>query len=476
MVAIEPKRYPPMPLVVLALIFAELTAGFETTMVYAALKTLIQTFHNPIGVGWLITIYMLVSAAAAAICGRLGDIYGRRRMVLIVLGMAVLGSFISAFSDSLYGVIFGRGIQGMAGAVMPLCFGLARENLPEDKVSIGIGVVTATASVGAASGLIVGGYLLDNYSWNSMFMVSGTMAVLSLIGVWLCLPASPQRRTTQPLDLLGGLLFVPAIGGVLLAISNGQSWGWTDARTLGTGLGGLGLMVFWVFYELRHPSPLLDVRLLANREVALSNIAIALIAVGTMNVIQVLSLLVQQPTWTAVGLGATATVAGLLKLPSNFFGVFAATWSGWICGKRGGRFAMIIGIGIFTSGWLLLIPFHNTIWEVMLAMILISVGTSTAFTAVPSIIVATAPSDRTSEATGLMTVIRSVAQAIGAQLIVFVLATETVSDASEGPGVFPARAAYLKAFGLIALTGVLAAIAAMSLPRARPQPQLATAH
>ncbi|MET0378576.1 MAG: MFS transporter [Spongiibacteraceae bacterium] len=469
-----PQR-PPVALVLIALIFAELTAGFETTMIYAALKTLMQTFHNPIGVGWLITIYLLVSAAAAAICGRLGDIYGRRRMVLIVLGMAVVGSFVSAFATSLPWVICGRGIQGMAGAIMPLCFGLARENLPEDKVALGIGVVTATASVGAGAGLIVGGLLIDNFSWNAIFMVSGTMAVISLIGVRLCVPPSPERRTGEKLDLLGGLLFVPAIAAVLLAISNGAAWGWLDSRTLGLTAGGLALLAFWVFYELRQKTPLINVRLLANRNVATANIVMALIGLGTMNVMQILSLLVQQPAWTAIGLGATATMAGLMKLPSNVFGVFASTWSGYMSGKRGGRFSMICGISIFTTGWLLLIPMHSSIWEVIAMLVLISVGTSIAYTGVPSLIVATAPADRTSEATGLMTVIRSVAQGIGAQLIVFLLATETISDATQGPGIFPARDAYLLAFAVIGSTGVLAALIALTLPKARPLPQPAPA-
>lgn len=468
---------PPMPLVLTALICAELTAAFETTMVFAALKTMIEIFDDPAGVGWLITIYLLVSAAAAAICGRLGDIYGRRRVLLIVLGLAAVGSLVSACASTLYGVLLGRGIQGMAGAIMPLCFGLARENLPEEKVSVGIGVIMSSASIGASAGLIVGGYLLDNFAWNSMFFASAALAGLALAAVWLTVPASPVRRASAPLDLVGGLLFVPAVAGVLLAISNGPTWGWLDLRTLGTGAVGAVLLAFWVVYELRHESPLIDVRLLANRQLAVANVVMALIAVGTMNVLQVLSLLVQQPQWTMVGLGASATVAGLLKLPSNVLSVFTSTWSGWICGRRGGRFAMLIGIGVFSAGWVLLIPFHGSLLEVTIGLALITVGTSITFTAVPSIIVATAPAERTSEATGLMSVIRAAAQGVGVQLIMFLLGTDTISDSGQGAGVFPTRDAYLTTFTALALTGVFAMLAALLLPKAQqPMARPAAAH
>lgn len=461
-------KHPPLLLMLSVLVLAEFTAGFEVTMVFGALKTLTQVFGDPIGVGWLVTIYLLVSAGAAAIFGRLGDLYGRKGPVLIALGFAAAGSFISAVAPSLEWLIAGRAMQGIAGAIMPLCFGLVREHLRADKIPLGVGVVTASASVGAGCGLIIGGYLLDNYSWQSMFVVSGGMALVSLLGVWMFLPRSSGNKPSGRLDLVGGLLFAPAIGGVLLAVSSGPGWGWLDARTLVAGVGGALLLIFWVFYELRHPNPLIDVRLLANRNIAIANIVVALIAMGSMNVIQVMSLFMQQPLWTVVGLGFTATVAGLMKLPSSVCGVIAATWSGIICGTRGTRFALLLGIGMFTASWLLLIPFHGSIWVLLPLMIAISSGIAMSFTAVPSIIVTTAPEDRTSEATGLMMSIRAIAQGVGAQMIAFLLATETISN-PQSPGVFPTEGAYLLTFGVMAATGILAALATLALPKVQPQ-------
>lgn len=169
------------PVLLATLVVAEVSSAFEVSMIYASLPTLHRTFADPIGVGWVISSCLLVSAVAAALCGRLGDLHGRRRILLGVLAACATGSFISASAVDLTGVVIGAGIQGTSGAILPLCFGLARELLPRDRVAFGIGVIVAAAALGSGFGLFLGGVIVDRFNWNAIFLASGSMAIVGTL-------------------------------------------------------------------------------------------------------------------------------------------------------------------------------------------------------------------------------------------------------------------------------------------------------
>lgn len=458
----------PMWLLLAALMVIELVAAFETGMVFAAMATFIRAFGDPVRVGWLVTAYLLVAGASAAIGGRLGDIYGRRRLLIIVMALACIGSLISGATDQLAWVLTGRTMQGVVGAALPLCYGIARENLPKARVATAVGIITGTASVGAGLGLVLGGVVVDNLSWQWLFHISAIGTAVAVTLLLVVIPRSPVRRFEGRLDVLGGLLFVPAILGVLLAVSKAPAWGWLDGRTLSLLAGSVVLLALWVRVELRHPHPLIDVRLLANRQVALANILMGLIAVGAMQA-QVLALLLQQPAWTGVGLGLSATVAGLIKVPANFAGALGAPWAGSIASRHGARLAMLFSLAILCVGWLILTFNHSAPWIAGLVMLLTGIGIAAAFTSVPNLVMEVVPADRTSEATGLSAVIRNTTQAVGSQLVALSLASSMVSDPSKGSGSFPSQQAFTLTFALVAGSCCVAFLVALSLPR-RPQP------
>jgi EmrB/QacA subfamily drug resistance transporter len=453
--------------VLMALMLAEITSSFETGMIYSALAKLFGVFGDPIGVGWLVTSFLLVAAGATVICGRLGDLFGRRRVMIAMLLCAGVGSAISAVSMSLEWVIFGRAVQGMSAAILPLCFGLLRENLPESRVAVGVGIIAATATVGAGAGLLLGGLIVDHLTWPWIFYCSGGLAVISIAFVLLWVPQSARPKAVGSLDVLGGVLFVPAIAGLLLAISKGKSWGWIDARTLGLIAGSLALLAIWVVHELRQDNPLINVRLFSNRQIALANLAMALFGIGTAQAMLVLLLLMQQPTWTIVGLGVSATAAALLKLPSNVLATVAAPWSGYIAAKRGARQALLLGIALVTVGWMAITAYHGSIWFLAPMIIFVGFGGAMMYAAMPNLIVEIVPGDRIGETTGLQQVVRATATAIGAQVVTFLLATSTVSDPSQG-GVYPSSAAYMLALLFITSTAVACLLVTLALPRHRP--------
>ena len=202
-------------------------------MIFAALRTFNAEFGDPVMVGWIVTAFLLGAAASASLCSRLGDMFGRRRMLLGVLVVAGAGSLVSASATGIVGVIVGRAIQGVSGAVLPLCFGLVRENLPPARVPFGIGVVSAAAFVSAGAAILVGGVLVDHMTWHSIFHVGAATATLAWFAVWFGVPRSPRAQSSEPVDVLGAVLLVPAITGLLVVLSQARHWGWADARALG---------------------------------------------------------------------------------------------------------------------------------------------------------------------------------------------------------------------------------------------------
>lgn len=452
-----------------ALMVAELAGTYETAMVYAALPTLFRVFDDVVGVTWLITIYMLVGAAFAVISSRLGDIFGRAQMLMIVLGLILVGSIISSLFESLPWLIAGRALQGSAAAILPLCYGIARERIPAERIPTAIGLLTGAASVGAGLGLIVGALLIDNFPWRSIFIFSAFFAAVSIAVIWRWVPRFPMRLgSIQGLDIWGGVLFVPALLGLLLVLTNVSKWGWASPLSLGLGTGSLLLMALWARHELKHPNPLIDVRLLGRRQILLTNMIMAAAAVGAYQVTQVISILLQQPKWTMIGLGVSATVVGLIKLPANLSGLFGSLASGSIAQRRGGKPAAIAGSLILAAGWTYLTFNHHSVMDVLVALLLTGFGLQMLYAAMSNLVIAAAPADRTSEATGLTTVIRAGSSAVGSQLIALTLASSVVTGGPDGSTSLPSEEAFMRLFIWITLACLGCAVLAMMLPAKHP--------
>ena len=455
-------------LLMVALVLAEIVSAVEATMVFAAMRVFYREFGDPVLLGWIVTAFLLVAAASASVCSRLGDMFGRRRLLLIVLVLAGIGSLVSARAESAAMVILGRAIQGMAGAVMPLCFGLVRECLPQRRVPLGIGIVSAAAFVSAGVAIFIGGVLVDHFSWHWIFYVGAATAALAFAAVRAWVPRSAPVASREPLDWLGALLLVPAIAAVLLGLSQAKAWGWGDARTLGLTLGGSAALALWVWHELRTRTPLIDVRLLGQRQLALANGGMVLLALGPLQSGLVLSLLLQQPAWTGVGLGLSATVAGLILAPPLALAVFVGPGCGMLAMRSGGaRLPALLACGFLLVGWGGIALHHSTLPFVVTMVVLQGIGMAMAYAAVPMLIVEVAPPERTSEVTGVSSVIRYVSNAVGSQVVALLLAQATVSDPAHGPGRYPAPEAFALTLGVIAGLCMLSLAVTACLPVAR---------
>ncbi|MGW0044325.1 MFS transporter [Rhodococcus sp. NPDC003348] len=417
-------------MIIAVLVAVEIISAFETSMVYAAIPTFIAEFNsNAATVGWAVTAFLLVAAASAAVCGRLGDMYGRERVLIVLLFAAAAGSIISAVGDSIGSIIVGRAIQGVAGAILPLCIGLAREHLPAAKVPVAVAIISGSAVAAGSASLLVAGVMLDHASWHMIFVVAAVYAIGAIALVAFVLPWRPPKGTTEKVDYVGAVAFVPAIAAVLLGVNKSTTWGWTDPATLGLVLGGLAMMVLWVLWELRATSPIVNIRQFADRKFALTMLATLAISIGPIGVTtMIIPIVLQSPTSAPFGLGLTPTNAGWLSFVGSMFGFVCTPLSGRIAAAVGARTSMLIGSVLFLIGNVLLFFVHDSVAGMVVMVITVSVATAFAYTALPNLLVEAVPEHATSEATGTNAVVRTGGSGIGVSIATMLLSSTALAS------------------------------------------------
>jgi MFS family permease len=453
--------------VLFAMTIAEILATIEITMIYAALRFLVEDFGSPDAIGWAITGFLLVSAVSVALGGRLGDIYDRRLLLLIVIALSILGSLIAGSTSILAMVILGRAIQGSAGAIFPLCIGILREHIEPRSLPIYIGVLTAIMSVSGGMGILLGGLIVDYLTWHWIFYINAFIGVIAWLSVYFTVPAGKPGKAEPGTNFLGGILFAPGIACVILAIRQVKDWGWTDILTLSLLAIGAILIFIWIRSELRAKVPLLNIRLLLNRNILLANVATALFGLTWMQFGQTWSLLLQQPSETGSGLGLSASFAGLIMQPQTFMALIGGPMAGWFFIRFGPRFSAVFGAMVLGSAWVAAMVKHDSIGAVLVLMVVMGFASAFLVSVLITIIAKASPANRTSEAIGMLGLVRTLGNSIGA-IIVFHLLSRSTVPGPAGRGQFPDSFSYNLTMGYIA--GGLFLIAALYLLFYRPLP------
>ncbi|EME22154.1 mfs transporter [Rhodococcus triatomae BKS 15-14] len=423
------NRRRPAWVIVAVLVAVEIISAFETSMVYAAIPTFIAEFDsNAATVGWAVTAFLLVAAASAAVCGRLGDMYGRERVLIVLLLAAAVGSVISAVGDSIGSIIVGRAVQGVAGAILPLCIGLAREHLPAARVPVAVAVISGSAVAAGSASLLVAGVMLDHASWHMIFVVAAVYALGAVLLVAFVLPWRPPTGVREHVDYVGAVAFVPAIAAVLLGVNKSTTWGWTDSATLGLVGGGVVVLVFWVWWELRTTSPIVNMLQFRDRKFTLTMLATFAISIGPIGVTtMIIPIVLQSPTEAPFGLGLTPTNAGWLSFAGSMFGFVCTPISGRIAAAVGARVSMLVGSVLFLIGNALLLLTHDSVAGMMVMVVTVSVATAFAYTAMPNLLVEAVPEHATSEATGANAVVRTGGSGIGVSIATMLLANTALA-------------------------------------------------
>ncbi|AXG81444.1 MFS transporter [Streptomyces paludis] len=447
----------PIPVLIAVLVLADIVSAFESTMMFNALPRIIGAFHTtPADASWVLTAFLLVAAASAAVCGRLGDLYGRRNVIIVLLLISAVGSVISVSTGTLTGVIAGRAVQGVSGGILPLCFGVAREILPKKHAPVAAAMIAGAAMLAGAAGNIISGALIDTLDWHYIFVVAAAVAVIAAAGC-LLLPRSRVVAGARRVSWFGSVLFAPAIGLVLFGVNKSSSWGWSDGRTLGTIVTGLLLLALWVWRELRVDHPMINLRLFSDRKVALTMLATAVLAIGPVGATGfLLQIIMQTPTDAPVGLGLSATDAGWVSFCIAIFGFLLSPLSGRISARAGSRRALIIGsvFGVINAATLAML--HSTLMGLIISTVFLTVATSFILSSLPNLIMEAAPVENTSEATGLNVVVRTTFSGVGTSVATLLLSMSLVSGTH-----FSTRGAYMQVFVLIGISCAVALILAL---------------
>ncbi|MER5216303.1 MFS transporter [Streptomyces sp. NPDC002838] len=412
--------------VVAVLAFAGIVVSLMQTLVIPIVPDLPRLLDAPASdTAWAVTATLLAAAVATPVVGRLGDMFGKRRMLLISVVMLVTGSVVCALSDVLVPMIVGRALQGLAAGVVPLGISIMRDELPAERLAGGTALMSASLGVGGALGLPTAALIADNFDWHVLFWASAAMGVIALVLVPAFVPES-KVRTGGRFDLVGGIGMAVGLVCLLLAISKGGDWGWTGGPTLGLFAAAVLVLLAWGWYELRTEAPLVDLRTTARRQVLVTNLASVAVGFSMFAMSLVLPQLLQLPTRTGYGLGRSLLTAGLVMAPSGLVMMATAPVSAAVSKAKGPKVTLMIGALIVACGYGLNITLMSEVWHLVMVSCVIGAGIGFTYGSMPALIMGAVPASETAAANSLNTLMRSIGTSVASAVAGVILAQMTI--------------------------------------------------
>ncbi len=451
-----------LTLAVLAL--SGLSFALLQTMVAPALPAIQREYGaSTTAVTWVLTVYLLSASIFTPLLGRLGDMFGKERLLLIVLIVLALGTLIAALSTSLEMLIAGRAVQGAGGAVFPLAIGIIRDEFPRERVGAGIGLISATFGVGGGAALVLAGVIVDHLPYAWIFWLSLAVIGVAIVATWLFVPESPVKSPAR-IDWAGAALLAGGLGSGLLGVSEGNGWGWTSPGVLGLLALSGGLLVTWVRFEKRVTEPMVDMRMMRLRGVWTTNVTTLLVGFGMFGSFLLVPQLVQLPVSTGFGFGASVTDAGLFLLPSALMMLVAGPFAGWLGSRVGPRTPVLIGNTLIAIGFVQLAALHSQDWHIYVNSVISGAGIGLAFAGMSTLIVDAVPQSQTGVATGMNAIIRTIGGALGAQISASIIGAHLAASG------LPTEAGFVMAFALSAVALIVAVGVALLIPRRASEP------
>jgi MFS family permease len=449
--------------IIAVLAIAGLSSSFMFTLVVpiqAKLPELLNASRDD--TAWVVTATLLAAAVVTPISGRLGDMYGKRRIVLVLVAVLILGSVVAALSTGIVGVIIGRTLQGAVTGVVPLGISILRDVLHEERVDSAIALISATLGVGGALGLPISALVTEYSDWHVLFwLAAGLGLVVFALVLWI-VPVS-VLRTAGRFDYIGAAGLTVGLIGVLLAISRGNEWGWTSVPVLVCGLGGILVLVVWGWFELRIAEPLLDLRVAARRPVLLTNLASVAMGFALFSSNVVYPQILELPVATGAGFGLSLLAASLIVMPSGLVMMVLSPFSGRLAHAFGPKPLLVAGALALIAAYGFTLLFSTEVWQILIANILIGVGIGFGYAAMPMLIMRSVPQTETGASNGLNALFRSLGTSTAAAVVGAVLATYVIEH--DG-ATLPSPAAFQLSFVLGGAAAVVAFVVALCIPRA----------
>jgi MFS family permease len=443
------------------LMFTAISVSVMSTLGAPLVVTVSRAQHVSLdSAQWLLTVTLLTGAVAAPAMGRLGDGPHRRGVIVGALSCVVAGGVLGALAPSFALVIAGRALQGVGMGIMPLTIAVARDHLPAEKARTGIATLSVTTSVGAGLGYPVTGLIVKHLDYRAAFWFAALVGLAALVLVLLVVPVGSASRR-RPLDVVGAALLGGGLACLLLAVSQGERWGWGSAAVLGLLAAAVALFTAWVLQGLRTPHPLVELRLLANRQVLTADVAAVLVGIGLYMTMSLINLYAQAPADVG-GYGWSAVGAGLVLAPLSLGSLGANRLATAFAARFGMRPILPVGSAVVAADMVFLAFWRGELWQLVVGSVFLGVGVGTTFAAMPALIVKAVPPHETGSATSLNAVLRSVGGAIGSAAIAALLTAYTPAG-----GHVPRDRGYTVAFLVGAAACLLGGLAALVLPGRR---------
>ena len=419
-------------------------------------------------VSWVLIAWLLSAAVATPILGKVGDMIGKARTLVLALAAIGLGSLIAALAPSIELVIAGRIVQGLGGAIVPLSFGIIRDEFPPARVPSAVGILSAVIAVGSGAGTILAGPIVDLFGWHGLFWVPLAVVVVTASLAQLFVPESPVK-SGGTINWLAASLLAGWLIALLLPLSLGTRWGWGSPAVIGLFAAALVLAAAWVTVEVRSSNPVIDMKMMRLPAVWTSNLVALLFGAAMFAVWVFLPQLIQVPSSAGYGFGATVSEAGWVMLPMLVSMAVAGVFSGRLAGVLPFKLQLAGASAVIALSCVSLAMFHASIWEVALVSGVYGVGLGLAYAALTSVIVQNVPASQTGTAIGMNANIRTIGGAIGTAVMTAMVTAQHTAD-----GV-PAEAGFISGFLLFAGVAALAMVVSLLIPGARRQQAAAVA-
>jgi EmrB/QacA subfamily drug resistance transporter len=460
--AVAPRQHYRVTFVLLAA--AGVAYALLQSLVAPALPDLQAALHTSVNsISWVLTAYLLSASIATPIIGRLGDMHGKERLLVIVLIVLCLGTVVSALAASLTVMLIGRVLQGAAGGIFPLAFGIIRDEFPRERVAAGIGLMSSLLGVGGGAGVVLAGPIVEHLSYHYLFWLPLILLVPATIAIQLFVPESPIRVPGR-VNWAGAALMSLGLALVLIAVSEAPLWHWLSAKTLAVLVVGVVLLVVWVWSETRTSQPLVDMRMMRIRGVWTTNAVAFLLGFGMYASFILVPEFVETPSHVGYGFDASVTGAGLFLVPATLAMLIVGAQTGRLERRFGSKPPLLAGAFLTAAAYVLLAFARSEHWHVYLASTLLGAGIGLAFAAMANLIIENVGPAETGIATGMNTVTRTVGGAFGGSATASILA----ASIHQSTG-YPSAAGFTAAFAACALALVFGVLAGFAIPQRRPE-------
>lgn len=418
---------------------------------------------------WVITATLLAGAVATPLAGRLGDMLGKRTMLLVTLGLLVVGSVLCALTSDLVPVLIGRALQGVAVSAVPLGISLMRDALPPARLGSGIALMSATLGIGGGLGLPLSALLVEVADWHALFWTAGALGLVGALVVLAVIPETPTRSGGR-FDGVGAVGLSVGLVCLLLAVSKGNEWGWASGATLGLAVAAVVVLGLWGLWELRVADPVVDLRISARRAVLIPNLISVPVGVAMFTAVVVYPQLLQAPVASGFGLGLSLLAAGLVLAPNGVVMMLMSPVTARISALAGPRTSLQVGLVVITIGYALGSLLLSTWWEVLVIISVIGAGVALSYGSLPALIMRAVPTTRTAAANGLNTLMRSLGTSTASAVAAVVLSSSMVPVGSAAGAAVPSLAAIRITLWIAAGCAAVALLASVAIPVLPEQP------